>query len=233
MKTLVIIPTYNEIENIEMMLLAVLSSNKDIEILIVDDNSPDKTAAVVSSLQKSEPRIHLIVGRGKKGLGQAYLKGFKYAIKNGFDHVIQMDCDFSHNPKKITKILYLARHYDFVIGSRYVRGGCVKDWSQSRIFLSKLGNYYARLFLGSKIKDWTAGYVCWRTNVLKSMNLDGDFPSGYSFQINLKYRALRKGFNFTEIPITFKDRERGVAKLGSGIITEAILSVIKMRFKKQ
>lgn len=233
MKTLVVIPTYNEIENIEPMLGAVLRVNKGIEVLVVDDNSPDGTWQYVANKKKSEPKIHLIVRRGKKGLGRAYLKGFKYAIKNGFDYVIQMDCDFSHDPKEISKMLGMVKRYDFVIGSRYVRGGCVKDWTQSRIFLSKLGNFYARLFLGTNIKDWTAGFICWRIGVLKSFNLAGYFPSGYSFQINLKYKAIKSKFTFSETPITFKDRERGETKLGGGIIQEAIVSVIKMRFRRE
>lgn len=177
MKTLVIIPTYNEAENVKLTIRAVLDSVPGIEVLIVDDNSPDKTWRKVQKLKRENKRVHLIKNKVKVGLGPACMVGFIFALGRKFDYIIQMDCDFSHDPKMIPTLLSYAKKFDFVVGSRYTEGGRVTGWEKRRLLLSNLGNRYARLFLGRKIKDWTSGFICWKEKTLRSIDLDiEDYP---------------------------------------------------------
>lgn len=233
MKALVVIPTYNEAENVKLMIRAVLNSAPDIEVLIVDDNSPDKTWKIVEKLRKENRRIQLIKNRGKIGLGPAYIIGIKYALDSDYDYIIQMDCDFSHDPEMIPSLLKLAKRYDFVVGSRYTKGGRISGWGKKRLILSSMGNLYVRLFLGSRIRDWTAGFVCWKKEILRSIKIDADdCPNGYAFQVSLKFRALQAGFKPKETPIVFRDRTKGITKMHDGIINEAAITIIKLWFSK-
>lgn len=233
--SLVIIPTYNEKENIEKMVRKVLSLTKAFNLLIVDDGSPDGTATIVKRLQSEFPGQLFIEERtGKLGLGTAYIHGFKWALKRSYEYIFEMDCDFSHNPEDLIR-LYNAcvkEGYDVSVGSRYVRGGNVKNWDTKRIVLSYFASWYVRLVLWIKIKDTTAGFKCYKRKVLEKINLDRIKFVGYAFQIEMKYTALRLGFKIKEVPITFIDRLEGVSKMSTKIFKEAFLGVIQMRFKK-
>lgn len=234
-KTLVIIPTYNEIENVELMLNKVLAYADDFHILIVDDNSPDGTAGKVIEFQEKYPdRVHLIQREGKLGLGTAYIAGFKWSLAQKYDYTIEMDCDFSHNPDDLRRLVETAesKNVDLVIGSRYVRGGKVENWPMGRKWMSFYASVYVRMILWISIKDTTAGFKCFRNTALGQLDLENNIFKGYAFQISMKYKMIRKGFRVVEIPITFKDRERGKSKMSSGIFKEAILGVLKMRFMK-
>ncbi len=232
-KALVIIPTYNEIENIESIIRAVFHCGVDVEILIMDDNSPDGTADMVRTLQEEiGSKLHLIVGKGKAGLGRAYIKGFKWAIENQYDYIIEMDADFSHPPEKLPELLVACRSNkaDVVIGSRYVKGGKVVNWPLIRLLISKFASLYVRIITGMNIKDPTAGFVCYKKNVLQKINLDQIQFVGYAFQIEMKYKAYKAGFKLQEIPIQFPDRMLGKSKMNILIIREALWGVFKMRF---
>lgn len=235
LKNLVIIPTYNEIENIENIIRAVFALNIDFDVLIVDDNSPDGTFRKVQELQTEFPnRLFLEVRDKKSGLGRAYVHGFKWALSNNYDYIFEMDADFSHNPNDLEK-LYLActeQNTDLAIGSRYVTGVNVVNWPLSRVLLSYFASVYVRWITGMKIHDTTAGFVCYKRKVLESINLDKIKFVGYAFQIEMKYRAFAKGFKLTEVPIIFTDRTHGQSKMSSGIIKEAVLGVISLRIKK-
>lgn len=230
----VIIPTYNEIENIEAIIKAVFSQSNDIHILVVDDNSPDLTAHKVKELQKDfSSRLFLEIRKEKSGLGTAYIHGFKWALEKGYSYIFEMDADFSHDPKDLVR-LYNACHIeggDMAIGSRYVTGVNVVNWPMSRVLMSFLASKYVRLITGMKIHDTTAGYVCYKKQVLETLNLDKIKFIGYAFQIEMKFKAYLKKFKIIEVPVIFTDRTRGVSKLSSGIISEAIFGVISMKLK--
>jgi len=231
-KALVIIPTYNEIENIEAIIAAVLEQNDDFEVLIVDDGSPDGTGAKVKELQASSKKIHLIEREGKLGLGTAYIAGFRYGIEHKYDYIFEMDADFSHPPKDLNN-LYAACHdgADVAVGSRYTKGGGVKDWSNYRLFLSRGASLYVRMITLMPIMDPTAGFKCYKRKVLETIDLDKITSIGYAFQIEMKYAAYRNGFKIVEVPIIFADREKGTSKMDTSIIKEAISGVLNMKLK--
>lgn len=237
MKKVVIIPTYNEIENIGPMIEKVFSLAEAFEILVIDDGSPDGTAQAVKEYMSREPyagRLHLVEREGKQGLGTAYIAGFRWALENGYDYIFEMDADFSHNPDDLPR-LYEACHTDgadVAIGSRYVSGANVINWPISRILMSYLASTYARWVLATRIMDFTAGFICYRAEVLRTIDLDRIEMKGYGFQIEMKYTARRLKFNVTEVPIIFVDRTRGQSKMSSGIFGEAFWGVIKLRFRK-
>jgi dolichol-phosphate mannosyltransferase len=231
---LVVIPTYNEIENIESIIRAVFSLAKAFDVLIVDDNSPDGTAQKVKELQEEFPdRLFIEVRAGKSGLGTAYVHGFKWAIRKKYEYIFEMDADFSHNPVDLER-LYTAclEQADVAIGSRYSRGVNVVNWPLSRVLLSYFASVYVKIITGMKIHDATAGFICYRRKVLESVNLDNIKFVGYAFQIEMKYRAYVNGFNIVEVPIIFTDRTKGESKMSNAIIKEAIFGVIALRIKK-
>ncbi len=232
--SLIIIPTYNEIENVERMTRKVMSLPKEFHILFVDDNSPDGTAEKIIELQAEFPgKIHLERRAGKMGLGTAYIHGFKWAITNQYDFVFEMDCDFSHNPEDLVRLYEAcANGADLSIGSRYCKGGKVSNWPLNRILMSYFASVYVRLILWISIKDTTAGFKCYRRKVLETINLDGVSFKGYAFQICMKYAAVKHGFKITEVPITFIDRQYGQSKMSTGIFKEAFFGVWKMRKMK-
>ena len=229
--SIVIIPTFNEKENVENMTRKMMSLKKDYHVLFVDDSSPDGTAAIIKELQKEFPgRIFLEERTGKLGLGTAYIHGFKWAIKNKYDYIFEMDCDFSHNPDDLDRLYKSCKDgADLSIGSRYIRGGKIKNWPLKRILMSYFASVYVRIILWVGIKDTTAGFKCYRRKVLETINLDGVIFKGYAFQICLKYATKKHGFSIREIPITFIDRELGESKMSTGIFKEAFFGVWKMR----
>ncbi len=234
MKSLIIIPTYNEVENIEEILKAVLGLNdlQGVEILIVDDNSPDKTGDIVQNIidqNTYDGRLHLLRREGKLGLGTAYITGFKWGLARGYDALVEMDADFSHNPKYLAPILQKLESFDFMVGSRYVEGGGVENWGLIRQFISRFGSFYARTILGIPMRDLTGGFNFWNRRVLEGIGLDRVQSSGYAFQVELKYRAWRKGFSFKEYPIVFPDRRKGASKMSKKIVFEAMYRVWKIR----
>ncbi len=230
-RSLVIIPTYNEKENILHIMDVVLGLHTSLEVLIVDDGSPDGTGAMVKDQQTRSDRIHLIERSGKLGLGTAYIAGFKWGLAHGYDYLIEMDADFSHPPAKILELLKACEQgADIAIGSRYVRGGKVVDWPVDRLILSYGASLYVRIITWMPVKDPTAGFVCYKRKVLETLDLDKIQFVGYAFQIEMKYKSWLKGFKIKEIPITFTDRVAGTSKMHGGIIKEAALGVIKLRF---
>ncbi|MBC7883978.1 MAG: polyprenol monophosphomannose synthase [Saprospiraceae bacterium] len=231
---LVIIPTYNEIENIHSIIDAVLQQGEEFSVLIVDDHSPDGTGVEVKTMQVKEKRIHLIRRKGKQGLGTAYIAGFRYGLDHGFDYIFEMDADFSHNPNDLKRLLNACKlsGADMAIGSRYVKGGNIKNWSKDRIVLSYGASLYVRSITFLPVKDPTAGFICYRRKVLETLDLNKIKFIGYTFQIEMKYYAWSKGFKLVEVPITFVDREKGNSKMHSNIVSEAIQGVIKMRWRK-
>lgn len=233
-KNVVIIPTYNEIENIEKMIRTVFDVPREFEILIVDDGSPDGTANKVKELQKEFPEIlHIEERKGKLGLGTAYIHGFKWALAKDYNYIFEMDCDFSHNPKDLVRLLDACENgADVAVGSRYCKGGKISNWPIGRILMSYFASVYVRLVLWLPIKDTTAGFKCYRKKVLQTIELDQVRFMGYAFQIEMKYRAYKKGFNIIEVPIIFTDRVLGVSKMSTKIFKEAFLGVIQMRFLK-
>jgi len=231
----VIIPTYNEIENIESIIRTVFSLQKPFHILIVDDNSPDHTAAKVKALQEEFPDRLFMENREKKsGLGTAYVHGFKWALEKNYEYIFEMDADFSHNPNDLEKLYDACRFgiYDMSIGSRYVTGVNVVNWPLSRVLLSYFASVYVRMITGMEIQDTTAGFVCYKRKVLQEINLDKIKFIGYAFQIEMKYRTYAKKFKIVEVPIIFTDRTKGQSKMSNSIIKEAIFGVIVLRIKK-
>lgn len=231
LRKLVIIPTYNEKENIEKIIRKVFSLSGGYHILIVDDGSPDGTGAIVKTLQQEYgDSLHLMERAGKSGLGRAYIAGFKWALAHEYDYIFEMDADFSHNPDDLDR-LYEAcvGGADLVVGSRYTRGGKVVNWPWDRIFISKGGAMYTRLITWMPVDDPTAGFLCYSARVLRAIPLDEVHFVGYAFQIEMKYRAWKLGFKIKEVPITFKDRKEGVSKMSGNIIKEAMYGVWKMR----
>jgi len=228
-KNLVIIPTYNEIENVEKMVRSIFALPTLFHLLIVDDGSPDGTANKVRELQQEFPNtLFLEERKGKLGLGTAYIHGFKWALKRDFDYIFEMDCDFSHAPWDLPRLVHRSRTADLVIGSRYVPGGGTENWNASRRFVSRCGNTYASLFLGSIIHDWTGGFRCYRRELLTRMNLRTVRTKGYIFQVELAWRAVQLGADVVELPIRFCDRIEGQSKLGWQSIAEALMEVPKM-----
>ena len=231
-EALIIIPTYNEIENIEAIIAAVLEQNDDFDVLIVDDGSPDGTGAKVKELQANSKRIHLIERTGKLGLGTAYLAGFRYGIENKFDFIFEMDADFSHPPKDLNNLYAACKDgADVAVGSRYTKGGGVKDWSNYRLMLSRGASLYVRMITFMPVMDPTAGFKCYKRKVLETIDLDKIKSIGYAFQIEMKYAAYRNGFKIVEVPIIFVDREKGTSKMDTSIIKEAITGVLNKRLK--
>lgn len=230
-KNLVIIPTYNELENIGKMLDAVMALPVAFDVLVVDDGSPDGTSEVVREKKAEYPhRIYLLQRSGKLGLGTAYIEGFKFGIKQGYDHIFEMDCDFSHNPTDLVRLLQaLEKDADMVIGSRYVKGGNTVNWPFDRKVLSYGASLYVRLITWMWIKDPTAGFVGYRRKVLETIQLDKIKFIGYAFQIEMKFTAWRFGFKLREIPITFTDRIEGSSKMTKGIVKEAVFGIIKLK----
>jgi dolichol-phosphate mannosyltransferase len=228
---LVIIPTYNEKENISKIILKVLSLAGNYHVLIVDDGSPDGTAEIVKDLQKKHPeQLHLLQRTGKLGLGTAYIAGFKWALSKEYQYIFEMDADFSHNPDDLLRLHQACvAGADVAIGSRYTRGGKVVNWPWDRIFISKGGAMYTRLITWMPVSDPTAGFVCYRREVLQRIPLDKVEFIGYAFQIEMKYRAWKLGFKLKEVPITFIDRTEGQSKMTKGIVQEAMYGVWKMR----
>ena len=231
---IVIIPTYNEIENIEAIVKAVFSQSKEFHILVVDDNSPDLTAKKVSQLQQEfSEKLFLLHREEKTGLGTAYIAGFKWCLSKGYKYIFEMDADFSHDPNDLIK-LYNACHVDgadVAIGSRYIKGVNVVNWPMSRILLSYFASKYVRFITRMKIEDTTAGFVCYKRAVLETINLDKIEFVGYAFQIEMKFKAYLKKFQIVEVPVIFTDRKKGKSKMSGGIISEAIFGVIKMKLK--
>lgn len=231
MRALVIIPTYNERENIVPLVEAITSFGRGVHILVVDDNSPDGTAKEVERLQLQHQQLHLLLRAEKKGLGRAYIAGFHWGLERGYDALIEMDADFSHRPEDLmTLIDALESGAKFVVGSRYVQGGGTVNWGLGRKALSRGGSLYARTILGYPLKDWTGGFNGWRREVLEGIGLDNIRSDGYSFQVELKYRALRAGFKGREVPIIFEDRRVGESKMSLMIVFEAFYRVWKIRF---
>lgn len=234
-KNLVIIPTYNEIENIEKMVHTVFSLPRDFELLIVDDGSPDGTALKVKELQATyQNKLHIEERKGKLGLGTAYIHGFKWALARDYDFIFEMDCDFSHNPSDLTRLLDACeKDADVAVGSRYCKGGKVSNWPIGRILMSYFASVYVRIVLWLPIKDTTAGFKCYRKKVLQTIELDKIQFMGYAFQIEMKYAAYKKGFKIVEVPIMFTDRILGVSKMSTKIFKEAFWGVIQMRNSKK
>jgi len=230
-KTMVIIPTYNERENIRQLLQELLALPGGLEVLVVDDGSPDGTGEIVEQLRRTEPRIHVIHRPCKLGLGSAYVAGFKYALSMGADYIFEMDADFSHDPKAIPEFLEEIKHYDLVLGSRYLKGVTVMNWPLSRLILSYSANLYTRIVTGLPLKDATGGFKCFRRAVLESLDLDGIRSDGYSFQIEVSFKCWKRGFSIKEIPIVFVDRHQGTSKMSHRIIWEAAWMVWRLRLQ--
>jgi dolichol-phosphate mannosyltransferase len=227
---LVIIPTFNERENLPRILSLALLQDPRIEVLIVDDNSPDGTGELAEQLAAGEGRLHVLRRAGKEGLGPAYLAGFAWGITRGYDLLIEMDADLSHDPGTLPAFLDMARGYDAVLGSRYVGGRVtVVNWPMSRLLISYFGSWYARTITRVPVRDLTGGYNCWRRSVLEAIDLSGVTSNGYMFQIELKFRAWRKGFRLIEIPIVFTERREGTSKMSKKIVREAVWKVWKLR----
>jgi len=231
-KSLVIIPTYNEKENIQLIISAILQQHPCLEILVVDDNSPDGTAKLVKDLIAAEPRIHILERAGKMGLGTAYVAGFRWALERDFQRVFEMDADFSHNPKDLVRFLEKAEEADLVLGSRYLHGRIsVVNWDWKRLLLSYCANLYARIATGLPIADATGGFKCFRREALEAINLASVRSDGYCFQIETTFKVWKKKLRVVEIPIVFTDRTLGSSKMSGGIIGEAFFLVLRMRFR--
>jgi len=229
-KALVIVPTYNEKENIDRIIPEILDQDPSIDILIVDDNSPDGTGKIADKLSSENKRILVLHREKKSGLGTAYLLGFKYALENGYDYIFEMDADFSHDPAYLPQFLEAIKDADLVLGSRYISGVNVINWPMSRLLLSYYANVYSRWVTGLPVKDATGGFKCFKRKVLEQIDLDKVHSEGYSFQIEMSFRAWKRGFKIKEIPIVFWDRRAGTSKMSKKIVREAIWMVWKLRF---
>ena len=230
-RALVVIPTYNEAENIQKIIPRILEEDDCLQVLVVDDNSPDGTAGLVKEIQKNNNRVHLIERRGKMGLGTAYVAGFKYGIQEGFDFILEMDADFSHDPDALPVLLKQAADHDLVIGSRYFNGVNVVNWPMRRLLLSYFANIYTRIITGIPVHDATGGFKCYKRAVLESLDLDSIKSNGYSFQIETNFLVWKKGFIILEVPIVFVDRRAGVSKMSKHIVHEAAFMVWKLKFR--
>ena len=232
MKTLIIVPTYNELENIRRLLPELMALSPDIRVLVVDDNSPDGTGKLADELAAENERISVLHRPGKLGLGSAYVAGFRYAIQQDVDCVFEMDADFSHDPAMVPRFIEEIASCDVVIGSRYISGINVVNWPMSRLLLSYFANIYTRLVTGMTIRDTTSGYKCFRREVLEHIELDEVRSDGYAFQIEMNFRCWRKGYRLREIPIIFVDRRSGTSKLSQGVINEAVWIVWWLRLQR-
>ena len=239
MKTIVVIPTYDEKDNVKRMAEAVLGlaieqsnnpNNRTIELLFVDDNSPDGTGEVIEEMMKSEPRIHCLHREKKEGLGRAYVAGFQTAIELGAERIVQMDCDFSHDPKDLPRLI--AEDADLVIGSRYVKGGDTPGWPFKRRLISRAGGIFIRTVTGMPLRDPTGGFKCWKASTLRTIDFETVGSKGYSFQLEMNHRTWKAGCSIKEIPIVFTDRVAGYSKITAGIATESIRIALKLRFGK-
>lgn len=234
MRNIVIIPTYNERENIAAMIAKVFSLGEPFDLLIIDDGSPDGTAAIVKEQQAHYPaRLHLIERAGKQGLGTAYIAGFRWSLERGYDYIFEMDADFSHNPDDLLRLLAAARAGgDVVVGARYIRGGKVVNWPLKRLMMSYFASLYVRFVTWMPVHDSTAGFVCYSARTLQAIDLDRVRMKGYGFQIEMKYTAWRLGFRIREVAIVFTERVLGASKMSSGIFGEAFWGVLKLRFRR-
>ncbi len=231
---LVIIPTYNERDNVEDIIRTVFSLDSPFDVLIIDDDSPDGTAEIVKKLQTEFPALHLIEREGKLGLGTAYITGFDYALKNGFEYIFEMDADFSHDPKDLVKLRDACKNegYDMAIGSRYIKGVNVVNWPMGRVLMSYFASIYVRLITGLPINDSTAGFKCYRRRVIETLKPNENIKFiGYAFQIEMKFNAWKHGFKIKEVPIIFTDRTKGESKMSSGIFREAVIGVLEMKIR--
>lgn len=228
--TCVVIPTYDEKDNVRPMADAVLAQGEDFEILFVDDNSPDGTGAVIDEMCAANARIHVLHREKKEGLGRAYVAGFAKALELGADKVVQMDCDFSHDPKDLSRLV--AEDADLVIGSRYVKGGATPGWPFKRRLISRAGGIFIRVVTGMPLRDPTGGFKCWKRRVLEALDLPTVQSAGYSFQLEMNHRTWMRGFAIREIPISFTDRVAGYSKITPGIAVESIKIALKLRFRK-
>ena len=230
-KSLVIIPTYNELDNVRRLIPDIINKYHNLDVLIVDDNSPDGTGNYIKELAETDKRVKLIEREKKMGLGTAYIQGFKYALQNAYDFVFEMDADYSHDPSEIENFFTAVKEFDLVIGSRYLTGVNVINWPMRRLMLSYFANFYTRVITGLHIHDATGGYKCYRRKVLEIINLDKISSNGYAFQIEMTYKAWKKGFKVGEIPIIFVDRVKGTSKMSRKIVREAVLMVWKLRIR--
>ncbi|MFT3838170.1 MAG: polyprenol monophosphomannose synthase [Myxococcaceae bacterium] len=229
-EVLVIVPTYNERDNVEPITTAILAAEPRVDVLVVDDNSPDGTGQLADELAAKQPRIKVLHREKKQGLGKAYLHAFKWALEHGYQYVLEMDADFSHDPKYLPKLIDEAKSgADLVLGSRYVEGGGTVNWGPLRKLISRGGSLYARSILGVRTRDLTGGFKCFRRSVLEALDLDSVKSTGYAFQIELTYRALKAGFNVREVPIVFEDRRVGQSKMSRKIFVEALTMVWKLK----
>lgn len=231
MTTLICIPTYNERDNIQPIITAIHAVVPEVHVLVIDDGSPDGTGQIADEISAQDERVHVLHRTEKGGLGPAYIAGFKWAMERDYDKILEMDADFSHQPKYLPEMITKLDVYDVVVGSRYVEGGGTQNWGALRKFISRGGGLYARTILGFDVQDPTAGFVGWRSTVLRNLSLDSVEASGYVFQIEMKYRAHKSGCTIHEIPIVFPDREVGESKMSPGIAAEAVTRVWKIRLK--
>ncbi|HUL58570.1 MAG TPA: polyprenol monophosphomannose synthase [Anaeromyxobacteraceae bacterium] len=229
-RAVVCLPTYDEAENVGPVTAAILEAAPGVDVLVIDDNSPDGTGRLADEIAAREPRVNVLHRPGKQGLGRAYLAGFAWALERGYDLVLEMDADFSHHPRYLPAMLAAARDADLVLGSRYVPGGGTVNWGVGRRLLSRGGSLYARAILGVKVRDLTGGFKCFRSEVLRAIDLGSVECSGYAFQIELTYRAIRRGFRVAEVPIVFEDRRVGQSKMSRRIVIEALRKVWSIRF---
>lgn len=230
-RTLVVIPTYNEAENITRIVPEVLRQDPRIDVLVVDDGSPDGTAGMVKEMMAGNPRIRILERPGKMGLGTAYVAGFKLALPLGYEYIFEMDADFSHDPKEIPIFLKAAEQHDLVLGSRYSNGIRVVNWPMNRLLLSYYANIYSRIMTGLRVHDATGGFKCFRRRVLEAIDLDSIRSNGYAFQIEMSFNAWKKGFSITEIPIIFLDRAQGTSKMSKKIVYEAVFMLWRLRLR--
>jgi len=230
-RSLIIIPTYNELDNVQKLIPDLLNKYKDLDVLIVDDNSPDGTGDYIENLASTMQGVKLLRRPEKMGLGTAYIDGFKYALKGNYSYIFEMDADFSHDPKEIKNFLIAIKDKDLVLGSRYISGVNVVNWPMSRLLLSYFANIYTRIITGLPVMDATGGFKCFRKEVLTSINLNNIKSNGYAFQIEMTFKAWKKGFRIKEIPITFVDRVKGKSKMSKKIVREAVTMVWKLGFK--
>jgi dolichol-phosphate mannosyltransferase len=233
MKTLIVVPTYNERDNLPLLIEAIHAVDPGLHVLVVDDGSPDGTGAIVDAIAARDGRIAVIHRTGKLGLGTAYLAGFRYALRHDYDRIVQMDADFSHRPSDIPRLLERSEEADLVIGSRNVRGGSVENWSPLRQLISRGGSWYTRLLLHLPVRDCTAGFKCWRRSTLQAFDLDAIHSNGYGFQVEMNFHASRLHFRIAEIPVVFPDRTVGQSKMSAPIVWEAVKLVWNLRRQYQ
>jgi dolichol-phosphate mannosyltransferase len=233
-KSLVVLPTYNERENIEAVLAAIVRQSEDLDVLVVDDNSPDGTGQIADGLAASTPRVHVLHRAEKQGLGTAYIQGFLWALARDYAYVFEMDADFSHDPADLVRLRapLLAGEADASVGSRWVAGGGTRNWSFLRTLISRGGSLYSRLILGIPVQDLTSGFKCFSRHVLERLDLTSVHSNGYAFQVEMNWRCYRRGFRVREVPIVFVDRRVGKSKMGSHIVTEAMMVVLRLRFQR-